>query len=154
LNKSISLKVVDRNNWVDCVKLSLLPEQEKFVAPNSDTIAESKFELHHRVRAVYNQSEVVGLISYCHEEDPVDLEEFWIFRFMIDKRSQGKGYGRQALELVIAEIVSLGGKTVKTMHKPNNIGASSLYRSLGFNATGYLDDGDVLLELSLVSISD
>ncbi len=150
MKPSISIKEVDRNNWIDCVRLSLHPEQEAFLASNSDTIAESKFELHHRVRAIYHGSEVVGLLSYCHEDDPLDLEVYWLFRFMVDKHVQGKGYGRRALELMLAEVVSLGGKTVKTMHKPSNTSASSLYQTLGFEERGYLDDGDVLLELSLV----
>lgn len=145
----IELKEVVKENWVDCINLSLRPEQVGNLASNSDTIAQSKFETHHRVRAIYCENKVIGLLSYCHETDPVDLELFCIFRFMIDKDHQGKGYGSQALALVAEEIKAAGGKRIQTMHKPKNKAAAKSYRNFGFKEIGVLDDGDIHLEIKL-----
>ena len=47
------LKEVTKENWIDCIHLSLHPEQEGNLASNVDTIAESKFEPENQLRAIY-----------------------------------------------------------------------------------------------------
>jgi diamine N-acetyltransferase len=44
---SISLREVTQENWVQVIRLKLAPEQEGLVAPNVDSIAESKFEAYY-----------------------------------------------------------------------------------------------------------
>ena len=145
----VILKDVTIENWRDCIQLSLGDDQVGFVASNVATIAESKFNPHIHLRAIYAEEILVGMLAYCHEDDPEDLELFWVFRLMIDFAHQGQGYGTSAMRLAIDEITQLGGKRIKTMHKPNNSVASSLYNGLGFSPAGFLDDGDCLLELVL-----
>ena len=114
------------------------------------TIAQSKFEPHFHLRAIYNEDLLVGLLAYCHEDEPVDLELYWIFRLMIDISHQGKGFGLEAVRAAIGEIGKLGATRIRTMHQPGNAIASSLYKKLGFERTGeVLDDGDIVLELTL-----
>ncbi|MGI9281906.1 MAG: GNAT family N-acetyltransferase [Endozoicomonas sp.] len=145
----VELREVDKDNYLDCLRLRLLPEQQHFLAPNGDTIAQSKFEPHHRVRAIYNHDKVVGLLSYCHEDEPEDLELYWLFRFMIDKSYQGQGIGSKALEQLVEEVKVLNGKQLRTMHKPSNLEAAKVYKKFGFSEIGELDDGDTLLELNI-----
>ena len=145
----IELKQVDQNNWKACIKLSLLPEQEGNLAPNAYTIAKSKFAPHYHIRAIYNDSEVIGMLSYCYEDDPIDKELYWLFRFMIDKNHQGKGYASTVLELVRKEVLLLDCKRIQTMCKPSNIAASHVYQKFGFKEIGKLDDGDIHFEMSL-----
>ena len=145
----INLKPVTKNNWKACVKLSLQPEQQGNLAPNAYTIAESKFETHHHVRAIYKDDEVIGMLSYCYEDDPIDTELYWLFRFMLDKEHQGKSYAVKVLELVQKEVFSHGGKRLRTMCKPTNMVAAKVYQGFGFKQIGKLDDGDILFEMSL-----
>lgn len=146
----IELRDVTRENWVACAKLSLKSEQEGLVAANVYTIAQSKFEPHHRIRAIYHDDTPVGLLAYCHEDEPVDdFELYWLFRLMIDREHQGQGYGTEAVRLVIEEVTQLGAKRLRTMHRPTNQAAPAIYRKLGFQEIGSLDDGDTLLELNL-----
>ncbi|MEM8677620.1 MAG: GNAT family N-acetyltransferase [Cyanobacteria bacterium P01_G01_bin.67] len=143
----IQLKEVTKKNWIDCIKLSLHPEQKKNVAPNVDSIAESKFNPDNQLRAIYKEDKIIGFLAFCVENDPPDPELYWIFRFMIDKNFQGKGYGTKALKLVIEEIKELGAKRIQTMHKPKNEVAGKLYQKLGFSYIGSLEDGDLLIEM-------
>jgi len=146
----ITLRPVDRNNWVVCGRIAVGDNQHGLVASNLETIAESKFEPHYHLRAIYHHELVVGMLAYCHENDPEDLELYWIFRLIIDSSSQGNGFGSEAVKLAIAEIWNLGATKIRTMHKPSNLIASSLYEKLGFEVTGeMLDDGDILRELIL-----
>ncbi|MGY0216724.1 GNAT family N-acetyltransferase [Endozoicomonadaceae bacterium StTr2] len=141
----IELREVDKNNYLDCLRLRLRPDQEHNLAPNGDTITQGCFEPHHRVRAIYRDNKVVGLLSFCHEDEPEDLELYWLFRFMVDKSCQGQGVGSTVLELLVEEVRSLGGKRLRTMHKPSNTVAGKTYRNFGFREIGELDDGDTLL---------
>ena len=146
----ITLRPVDRNNWVACGRLALGDHQKGLVAGNMATIAESKFEPHYHLKAIYKDEQVVGMLAYCHENDPEDLELYWIFRLMIDVSHQGKGFGFSAMKLAIHEMKDLGATRIRTMHQPGNAIASSLYEKLGFARTGaVLDDGDIVRELDL-----
>jgi diamine N-acetyltransferase len=101
---SVSLTEVTKENWIQCIRLKLAPEQESFVAPNVDSIAESKFELHYVPRAIYNNENVVGFLMYCPEIETEEKDLYWLFRFMVDVKYQKQGIGRAALELALAEI--------------------------------------------------
>ncbi|MDT1914124.1 GNAT family N-acetyltransferase, partial [Acinetobacter baumannii] len=61
--------------------------------------------------------EVVGFLMYCVEIDPPDETLFWLFRFMIGKDHQAKGYGTLALQMAIDEMTSKGAKRIRTMYK-------------------------------------
>ncbi|MCB1204501.1 MAG: GNAT family N-acetyltransferase [Verrucomicrobiae bacterium] len=151
----ITLRPVDRENWVACSRLSLGEGQEGLVASNLATIAQSRFEPHFHLRAIYHEDSLVGMLAYCHEDDPEDLELYWIFRLMVDGVCQGKGYGSAAVKAAVDEMEGLGATRVRTMHKPENAVASSLYGKLGFERTGeVLDDGDIVLELNLAPDPD
>lgn len=145
----VELRPLTRDNWTACAGLSLLPSQQGLLAPNVYSIAELHFEPHYAPRVIYADGRVVGFLMYCPETDPPDAGLFWLFRFMIAAEHQGKGYGTLALRLALSEMKALGARRVRTMHKPGNDLASTLYRKHGFVETGILDDGDVELELPL-----
>jgi len=145
----LTLQDVTGQNWVDCTRLSLHDDQLGYVASNVATIAESKYEQHHQLRAIYSGEQLVGMLAYCHETCPEDLELYWIFRLMIDKDHQRNGYAAGAIKLAMLEIGQLGGKRIRTMHKPENLAASALYGKLEFHVIGSLEDGDTLLEHNL-----
>ena len=144
----VTLQNVTAENWRACIRLKLHDDQVGFVASNVGTIAESKFNPHHHLRAIYADDQLVGMLAFCHEDDPEDLELFWIYRLMIDRVHQRNGYGIGAMRLAIEEIKTLGGMRIRTMRKPENVTAATLYTKLGFHSIGYLDDGDCLLELA------
>lgn len=145
----IRLEEVNKTNYLDCIRLELFPGQERFLASNAVTIAESKFEQHYQTRAIYDDDTIIGFLAYCHEDDPEDLELYWLFRFMIDKGRQGGGAASEALKLLVQEVRSLGGTRLCTMHTPENVYAASAYRKFGFAEVGVLDDGDIHLEVAL-----
>lgn len=145
----ISLRELTKENYLDSIRLNLHPEQEENLASNAITIAQSRFETDYRLKVIYEQETVIGLLAFCHEGEPLDYSIYWLFRFMIDKDHQNKGYGKQVLSLLVEEVKQLGGKTLFTMHKPANQQAGKLYRAFGFQEDGVLDDGDISLRLVL-----
>ncbi len=145
----IKLQEVTKDNWIDCINLSLYSEQKDYLASNVDSIAESKFHPNNQLRAIYLKEKMIGFLAFCVEDDPPNPELYWIFRFMIDKHFQGQGYGTKALKLVIEEIKKLGAKRIQTMHKPKNKIAGQLYQTIGFSYIGNLDGGDLLMEMKI-----
>ena len=146
----ITLEKVSKSNYLDCIRLELFPGQEQFLASNAVSIAQSRFEPHYQTRAICEDDKVVGFLAYCHEDDPEDLELYWLFRFMIDKNNQGRGIASDVLKLLVAEVRQLGGKRLCTMFKPGNTNADSAYKKFGFSEVGVLDDGDIHLEIAVI----
>ncbi|MEO4090910.1 GNAT family N-acetyltransferase [Acinetobacter pittii] len=146
----ISLKDLDRENWILCAKLSLDESQKDYVAPNVYSIAESKVEEHYCPRVICSNDRVIGFLMYCVEVDPPDETLFWLFRFMIGKDHQAKGYGTKALQIAIDEMAAKGAKRIRTMYKSSNYVAGKLYKKMGFIETGEYDEcGDIILELNI-----
>ncbi len=68
-----------------------------------------------------------------------EIDSCLIYRIMIDKMHQGKGYGKVATKLVISNMSQLPEcKKNAVGYHPENQGAHNLYSSLGF-----IDSGDI-----------
>jgi len=139
----ISLRSIDQNNWEKCIQLKPKQEQQKFIASNLYSIAESQFLSGFVTRAVYFDEELVGFSMYGL--DPED-DNYWIYRFMIDERFQGRGYGKDAMQLIIREIERKNDRTdvIFLGYHPDNEGARQLYAKVGFKETGMAPWGEML----------
>ncbi|MEM8971446.1 MAG: GNAT family N-acetyltransferase [Pseudomonadota bacterium] len=148
MTKKISLREVDAENWEEVVDLELEDEQEDYVASNAYSLAESKYNSYAVPRAIYAGKKVVGFLMYetLHEED--EPETYSIYRFMIDRRWQGKGYGRRALEQTLKDIGKRQDcRRITICYVPNNKTAKAFYASLGFEEVGLDDDGEMIAEI-------
>lgn len=130
--------------------LSVHDHQREFLAGNSYSIAEASFNPALRTRAIFLAEEPIGFIMYSTPEPRDDTPgEYGIWRFMIDARYQGKGYGRQSLGLLLAEIGGCGdARRIYISYKPDNASAKHFYASVGFSETGIDDDGEMVAVLS------
>jgi diamine N-acetyltransferase len=124
------LKAITRQNWFSCTKLSVTEEQKKiFTAPVVYWLAESKFETQFIPLAIYYGDTLVGFTVYVANEDGTGEVE----AIMIDQHYQRRGYGRQAMELLIHLFQEQHHcHEIKLSHRRNNEIASKLYDSMGF----------------------
>ena len=68
---------------------------------------------------------MVGFLVYG--KDPAD-GRYWLYRFMIDRRHQGKGYGKAALQKLIEHLRALPDCAAITVgYQPENLVAERLY---------------------------
>lgn len=146
---AVTLATLTRENWRDCARLELAPGQERLVASNLASIAESRFEPHYEPRAIYADGQMAGFLMYCPDVETDQEGVFWVFRLMTDQRLQRKGIGSRAIELALGEIAERGGRTVKISHVPDNVVAAALYKRLGFVPTGEVEEGEVVLAMEL-----
>ena len=97
MSDKVKLKKVTADNWEAVVELELHGSQEDMVASNLYSVAEAQFDPDARPRAVYAGKRVVGFLMYDVQKTKGKAKEASIYRFMIDRKHQGKGYGRTAL---------------------------------------------------------
>ncbi|MEH7390545.1 GNAT family N-acetyltransferase [Bacillus sp. JJ1503] len=136
--KTNKVKIVELNtdNWYECSKLEVFKEQIEYLEPNAISIAQSKFELTLKPYAINLDEKVVGFLMFNSVQE--ELDGYWIYRIMVDKEHQGMGIAKAATELMISEMAKLpNAKKIVVGYHPDNIGAHSLYKSLGF-----VDNGD------------
>jgi diamine N-acetyltransferase len=137
----VQFVTVNKDNWQECVKLPTSEEHARFVAPNVYSIAEAQFyPLTVKACCIYAGEEMVGFAMYGPEDDDETL--FWIDRLMIAEGHRGKGYARAAMRLILDEARARGFSRVGLSTSPGNVKAIRLYESLGFRATGEVDDNE------------
>src|ERR1044071_7591541 len=141
----VTLKDIDRENFVRAVKVEVHEGQKGFVATNAFSIAQSKVEPSFNAQAVYDGEEMVGFVMYGWDEEEGCHS---LARLMVDKNQQGKGYGRAATEEVIRRLrAEPGCKQIMLGVNPANASAQALYTSLGFVKTGEVSHGEEVMRL-------
>jgi len=132
----IQLKEITAENFWDIIDLEVSEDQNGLVTSNAVSIAQAKVQPECRPLAVYNDDIPVGFVMYCIDRDD---GEYWIYRLMIDKRYQSKGYGRAAMNLMLDEIKKDTGRhRVFLGVDPLGIASVKLYESLGFSYNGQI----------------
>lgn len=128
---TVTLRPISRDNLWEVVELPLHPGQVAFVEENAASIANAYVEPTFVPLAVYAGATLVGFVMYG--QHPPDVGCWWVIRLMIAAEHQGKGYGRAAMEAVIAMMTErVGCAEIVTSFNPANAVAQKLYASLGF----------------------
>lgn len=97
----LEFRSVDRNNFRDILKLSVGEGQEHFVATNAYSLSQAKAQPECVPFAIYDGETLVGFCMYGMD---VGDREYWIYRLMIDRAYQSRGYGREALSLLLERL--------------------------------------------------
>jgi diamine N-acetyltransferase len=147
-NPTITLREVTAETVHAICDLKVADHQRNFVAPNAVSIAQAYFERDNAwFRAVYADETPVGFLML--DDDP-SASEYGLWRFMIDARYQGNGYGRAALERLIVHVRTRPGATeLLTSCVPGEGSPCPFYERLGFVYTGEKDDGELVMRLAL-----
>lgn len=157
----VELRKITYDNFDECVKLKPNEDQRNFVAPNVNSLAEAYVALVNdecipMPYAIYSDDTMVGFImlAYSKANESTAENTYWIWRFMVDKQYQGKGYGRKTMGKVLELIKTFPhGKasSIQLSYEPENIVAKTLYASFGFKETGEIEDGELVARLTLSS---
>lgn len=90
---------------------------------------------------------MVGFLMYAPLADE-NNDGYEIYRLMVDYRHAGHGYGRTSMQTAIDALKSRPDcRRIRTSVDPENVVAERIYRSLGFEPTGEMDEDEVVLEL-------
>jgi diamine N-acetyltransferase len=144
---AVSLHDVTRENLKLLLSLKVTKDQERFVASNAVSIAEAYFAEDAWFRAIYVDETPVGFLMIS---DIPEKAEYYLWRFMIDAKHQRKGYGRQAMKLLIEHVKTRpNAKAFYTSHRKGKGGPEGFYLKMGFRHTGEVQHEEFLMKLEL-----
>lgn len=137
----VTLREVDEDNVRAIIDLSVAEDQTDFVAPNAVSLAQAYVASKAWVRAVYAGDEPVGFVMLSDDDEK---PRYYLWRFMIDQRHQGRGYGRRALELVHDYVRTRpAGDRIYLSYVPADGGPERFYKSFGYVDTGVEHGGEL-----------
>ena len=159
----LRLEAVNGKNIWKLLELSVDDCQKEFVAANEISIIEAYTAIAGNGYAfpfgIYNGDTPVGflMIGFDVDDDWVDAPDFAkgnynLWRLMIDKDYQNRGFGRKAVQLALDYIKTFPCGEAEycwLSYEPENIAARQLYRSFGFEETGDMDGEEVIAVLKL-----
>lgn len=140
---SVTLRDITGDNYFQVLELKISPAQEaaKFVSPVVRSLADAWFYREEGItypKAIYADEDLVGFIMY---ELDTEEQQVFIWRFLIDQRYQGKGYGRQTIEAVLAMAKEQAQITkVVADYVDGNEPMKKILLGLGFEETGFDPD--------------
>lgn len=146
----INLKVINEDNFLEAFQLKLADGQEKYVSNPIRSLAQAYvYRKQCQPFGIYDGDEMVGYVMVIYD---YDIPEYDIWHMMIDASKQGRGYGSEALQLVLDYIKTKpfgdSNRVTLTCNKDNQV-ALELYHKAGFVETGEEDDDEIELSQTL-----
>jgi diamine N-acetyltransferase len=148
----ISLRSVDTGNYEAVIALQVRSDQSAWVGSNLYSLAEAYVFSIYEPLAIYDDDELVGFAMLCRHDEGDGLDyfassqrpEYWISRFMIADKHQGRGFGRSSLKALLDRLAAAPDcHEVHLGVAHDNEAAIALYRSFGFEIAGELPWGEL-----------
>ncbi len=130
MSEGITLRDVTKQNIRQVLKLKAAPEQERLAPTVAHMIARGVYEDNAWFKAIYADEAPAGFVEVW-ESNP---EEPDLWGIMVDKKYQGRGYGRKALEFAI-ELIKGRNPQAKRLcvgYLPENGDAQAFFKKCGF----------------------
>jgi diamine N-acetyltransferase len=144
---NITLREITPENFSEVLKLDVAENQKLFVAPNVKSIAQAKIYPTAVPLAIYHENELVGFVMYAFDTDD---KRYYLVRLMIDAKHQGKGYGKAATQEVIRRMSEIKDcREIYLSFVPENTGAEKLYSGVGFERTGEISNGEIVMRFTI-----
>lgn len=158
----VQLREIGADTLRAVLALRVAPAQRGFVADNATSIAQAHFHPEAWFRAICVGDQPVGFVMLSDptlrprgagaRDEGTDVDCLHVWRFMVDARHQGRGIGRAAMQRVLEHARARGTfRRVALSYVPGPGAPEPFYRSLGFVATGEEDEGELVMEQTIVA---
>jgi Acetyltransferases, including N-acetylases of ribosomal proteins len=136
----VELRAVDRDNIDAVLALKVHDDQKSFVSTTAESLAQAYVYYDNAYPfSVYDDDKIVGFIMMGFYEAK---NYYTLWKLLIDKDCQHKGFGKQALLLGIEFLKDkFDVEEIYTGVVPENAAAKRLYESVGFVFTGLREFG-------------
>lgn len=125
------------------IALQVSAQQSRYVAPNATSIAEGLLNPGGWLRAIYADDLPVGFtmlfdpkVPGAISRGPVDARGVLLWRLMIDREHQKRGYAKVALDQLCLQAKRIGADWLLTSYVPGDHGPEQFYLRQGFVKTG------------------
>ena len=102
----LHLEEVTRDNWHECIRLKVTPNQARYVPNNLYSLAESKFITDRIPLAIYDDESMVGLVVCSYNDQ---LGRGWVHRLVIGEGFENRGYSTNTMQLLIRRFRRIPG---------------------------------------------
>ncbi len=137
----VTLRPVTAENVRAITDLDGGEHQQSLVAPNAVSLAQAYVADKVWTRGIYAGEEPVGFVMLSDDDNE---PRYYLWRFMIDHRYQGTGFGRAAMELVEDYVRTRpGGDRLYLSHVPVPGGPGPFYAACGYEDTGREHGGEL-----------
>ena len=138
----INLRDITEANLISIIDLNVREDQKSQVASNAISIAQGNYSKSAWFKGIFNNDIPIGFVMLNLN---MKENECYLWRYMIDEKYQGSGYGKIALTQVIDWVKSLEAfKEIRTSYVPTKNGADGFYKKFGFVETERLEDSNEL----------
>jgi len=159
----LKLKKINRKNVGEILKLEIFDNQKSFVATNNISIIEAYIAITENndvfTFGIYKDDTPIGFLMIGFDVNSDDegapriaKGNYNIWRLMIDKKFQGKGYGKKAMNLALEFVNTFLCGIAKycwLSYESDNDIARQLYQSVGFVETDEKDGEEIVAILKL-----
>ncbi len=154
----ITLAEITKDNVKPIVRMNPGAVGERMVATNGISIAQGTYSKNAWFRAVMANDTPVGFVMLLDptldieaaKAEEAALDSLYIWRFMIEFKHQGKGYGEQVMKLIVERAQSMPAiHTVSLSYVLRDGNAKSFYERMGFRETGKVTGGEMEMVLTL-----
>ena len=159
----LKLKKINRKNVGEILKLEVFDNQKRFVASNNISIIEAYIAITENndvfTFGIYNDDIPIGFLMIGFDVNSDDegapsiaKGNYNIWRLMIDKKFQGKGFGKKVMNLAMEFVNTFPCETAKycwLSYESDNDVARQLYKSVGFVETDEKDGYEIVAVLKL-----
>ena len=136
----INLREITKDNLEEVLALDAFDHQKGYVSSTAASLAQAYVYRDTAFPfAVYADNTMVGFIMLGYYEA---RNQYTLWKFLIDKKYQNKGYGKEALKQGIQYLQStFYAKDIYTGVSVGNEQAKHVYKSFGFVETGLVENG-------------
>jgi diamine N-acetyltransferase len=148
----VSLRPLSESNRDAVEALRVSPSQEQFVSSVAESLLEAAEhpDAHALYWAVYADDTPVGFVMIADEVGGPEYIPHYLWKLLIDERYQRQGFGTATLDRIVEYFRERPGVEVLNTSAGQGDGSPlTFYERYGFERTGEVRDGEVLLRLKL-----
>lgn len=127
-------------NKKEIQNLQILPEQSGFIESVKECLSEANETKQWKPVGIYDGDTLIGFAMYGYFNDPLPEGQLWLDRLLIDKKYQGKGYGKAVIPALLERLLMEyhNSRVYLSVYEVNKA-AIALYQQIGFRFNGEYD---------------
>lgn len=148
----LNFKRIDEKNRCEVCTLKIADKQKGFIETIEQCLQEANQDDRWFPVAIYDDTLIIGFAMYGFFDEYLPEGRLWMDRLLIDIKYQGHGYGKLAMQQLIALLnKQYPSKDIYLSVVADNAVATKLYKSLGFHFINEKDihDEDVMVRKTI-----